>query len=207
MKDRFKELRKHLGLSQNQMAKEIHKTPGFISSIETGKSRMSAETLEELSEAFGVNLQWLQEGIGEMFLEGRDTPKAELKHIGERIYCIRAKEGLTQEEFGSRINRSKNQVYLVEAGKSSPSERFLWAVCDEFRISRQWLISGQGDMKDKAKDSEDVMDRIVDFLCEDSVAREVVLEAMDRDRTIWLKFDRLMHEEDQVKRTSAWNGN
>ena len=82
---RVKAIREHYGLPQPLFAKQINKTPGFISDIETGKSGVSEETISALSRAFGVNKEWLVSGAGEMGC-GVAADKA---GIGKRIKEIR----------------------------------------------------------------------------------------------------------------------
>ena len=194
MEERIRQLRKYLGLSQSQFAKGINKTSGFISLIETGRCGMSADTVSSLSEVYGVSEEWLLTGQGEMFEPGRELPKAELQQIGQRIKLIRTRKGLTQDRFAEKIGCSQNQVYLVESGKSIPTENFLLAASAAFKIDYQWLKCGVGAMDEVLDKKTEELNRITQLMKEDSVAREVVLEAMKHDRAIWLKIDRFLRE-------------
>lgn len=51
---RIKELRKHLGLSQEALAELANLDPTTLSNIENGKNYPSAETIEKLSIAFKI---------------------------------------------------------------------------------------------------------------------------------------------------------
>ena len=64
--ERVKIIRKHFGLSQAQFAQKINRSPGFISDIETGKSRVSEQTIKAICLFSGVNKEWLVSGAGEM---------------------------------------------------------------------------------------------------------------------------------------------
>ena len=48
MKDRFRAIRKHFGLTQEQFGKRISKTTGFILTLEAGKSGLSQSTIGNL---------------------------------------------------------------------------------------------------------------------------------------------------------------
>lgn len=63
---RLKELRKILGMSQVDFGNRLHVSHGSITAWENGapipKSRIVA-----ISQAFNVNEEWLEHGIGDMF--------------------------------------------------------------------------------------------------------------------------------------------
>ena len=80
--------------------------------------------------------------------------------IGGRVKEVRKEAGLTQAEFGARIGYHKNQVCNVEVGKSIPSDGFLAAVSREFKVSVDWLRTGDADERDP------VDDRLIEWLRE-----------------------------------------
>lgn len=67
--DRLKELRKALNIKQGDFAKRISTTQGHISDIENGRKGLSDRTIKLISYEFGVNEEWLKNGVGEMFEE------------------------------------------------------------------------------------------------------------------------------------------
>ena len=146
MKERIKEVRHYLGLTQEAFAVRINKTSGFISNVETGRCGMSDTVLKTVSSMFGVNYEWLKTGKGYMFVSGEEISAVDKEKMGERIKIVRKRSGLTQEEFADRIGFHKNQVHYVEVGKSYPSDDFLWKVSSRFNISIDWLKTGTGDM-------------------------------------------------------------
>ena len=193
MQNRTKELRKTLGLSQAQFAVRIGKTPGYISQVETGRCCMSEDTIQTVSEVMNVNEAWLRDGTGKMFSEGADKAAFDREGIGQRIRMLRNKLGYTSDQFASEVPCSRKQLYNVETGKTVPTEHFLKRVADAFSISYQWLFSGKGTMDEDGVTEE--ADRIRNYMIKDAVAREVVLEAMKKDRSIWLKIDRMLRED------------
>ena len=64
---RFKELRKELKFSQEEMGKIFNTTKSYISLVERDKSQLSAENYKKLALKYNVNLNWLIAGKGEMF--------------------------------------------------------------------------------------------------------------------------------------------
>ena len=163
-KDRVKELRKALGLTQAEFAKQIGKTAGFISAAEAGRTRFSQPTLEILQENLGVNPSWLQDGEGEMFLGKRPLILEDKDTVAERVKEVRKKAGLTQKEFASRIGFSLVQAHLVEHGKSHPSKKFLGRVAEEFAVDLEWLI---GNEEEEVRREENLLDdKLLVFLKE-----------------------------------------
>lgn len=66
MKDRIRELRKSLGMSQEVFAAELGATRGMIASYELGRVVPSDPMIELICTKFKVSKEWLLKGIGEM---------------------------------------------------------------------------------------------------------------------------------------------
>ena len=66
--ERIKELRNKLGLKQEDLAVSLELTKNYISLVETGKRKLSPQSVELLCTRYGVNREWLENGKGEMFL-------------------------------------------------------------------------------------------------------------------------------------------
>lgn len=158
MKDRIRSIRKHFALTQEQFANKIHRTSGFISNVENGKSGLSDTTIALICNEFSVREAWLREGSEPMFLPEKCTKIVDKGQIGTRIRELRLGKGISQAEFGERIGFHKNQVYNVENGKSIPSDEFLSAVSREFNVSYLWLRNGDSDERDP------VDDRLIEWL-------------------------------------------
>ena len=67
-------VRRFLGLSAEEFSRPMHIDSGeaFITRLETGFSRPSADILSLICEAWGINRSYLLTGTGEMFGESRD---------------------------------------------------------------------------------------------------------------------------------------
>jgi len=84
----------------------------------------------------------------------RET-SAELGSFGGRLKWLRQQRGLTLAEFGSRIKASRSYLSRLENGKNTrTSEQFLHIVCQNFRVSREWLLNGKGEVFDQAQASD-----------------------------------------------------
>lgn len=69
-----------------------------------------------------------------------------MSQMHERIRQLRRELGMTQAAFGSRIGVKGNTVTNYETGLRTPSEAVLVSLCREFRVSPEWLRSGEGEM-------------------------------------------------------------
>lgn len=69
MGERFKQLRKKLGLSQIEFAKRLGLTRGAISNIEAGKVQPKPLLIDLICSTFRANKEWLVSGTGPMLAE------------------------------------------------------------------------------------------------------------------------------------------
>lgn len=69
MNERLKELRKILGLTQQEMADKIGVKRNTIATYESGKVDPSSRTLADICKEFGVREEWLRTGEDPMLVE------------------------------------------------------------------------------------------------------------------------------------------
>ena len=72
MNDRIKELRRTLDLTQDEFGGRIGITKSSISTMESGRSNPSEQTLRSMCREFGASYLWLTTGEGPMFENGGD---------------------------------------------------------------------------------------------------------------------------------------
>lgn len=67
--------------------------------------------------------------------------------VYERIKYLR-KEVLhqTQEEFASAINVSRSNLGSIEIGRVSVTDRVLSDISEKYRINKEWLAEGTGEI-------------------------------------------------------------
>ena len=71
----LKKIRKHLGIKQEDFAKGLDITGGYLSEIETGKKKPSFNILNKLVDRYYVNISYLFTGKGSYFIQpGKDQP-------------------------------------------------------------------------------------------------------------------------------------
>ena len=71
MKDRFKELREALSLTQQKFADRLDISRNFVAQIEMGNKIPSERTIKDICREFKVNYEWLTDGTGEMFIQNK----------------------------------------------------------------------------------------------------------------------------------------
>lgn len=72
MKDRIKQLRQTLDLTQEEFGKRIGLVKSGISRIENGTTGTTEQTLRSMCREFGASYVWLTTGEGSMFENGGD---------------------------------------------------------------------------------------------------------------------------------------
>lgn len=60
--------------------------------------------------------------------------------IGDQIYEVRSRAGLTQEEFGRRLGISRAVVAQYERNRCCPSVDVVILICETFGVSGDWLL-------------------------------------------------------------------
>ena len=63
--DRIKAIMDEHGLNQTDLAKRLGTNPSSVSSWLSGRKNPSSQTITQICEAFGVNPEWLKDGIGD----------------------------------------------------------------------------------------------------------------------------------------------
>lgn len=67
MKERLKQIRKNLGLSQEEFGKKIGiESRAHISSLENGTRNITDRIIKDICREFDINEEWLRTGRGEM---------------------------------------------------------------------------------------------------------------------------------------------
>ncbi len=118
LKDRLLELRKYFDLTQKGFAETIGLSQGNYNRYEKGKVEPAYSVLNNISNKYNVNLNWLSNGIGPMFMEKpKDSnPKAEINADRLKQYIELGKSKLEDEQAKS-INSPSSVVSLPIVGE------------------------------------------------------------------------------------------
>ena len=82
--------------------------------------------------------------------------------ISDRLKTIRHEKGLTQEQLGVFIGRSKAFISAVEKGKAKLSEEQIKTLCSSLGVREGWLQNGTGPMTEKeaTRDRRSIGERV-----------------------------------------------
>lgn len=72
--------------------------------------------------------------------------------LGDNIKKLRIEKGLTQEELGKVLNKTKNNISQYETGKREPDNDTLSKLSDLFSVSVDYLLGRTDDLKPPAED-------------------------------------------------------
>ena len=91
---RIKKVRQILNKSQQDLANEMSVTKQAISNIETGKCAAGLNLLRKLLVDYGVNLNYLIGGIGNMFVADEEIKPSLKKEILKEVENMLAERGI-----------------------------------------------------------------------------------------------------------------
>ena len=66
--------------------------------------------------------------------------------IKDRIKQLRKELHMTQEGFGSSISLHRSTISSYENGRVVPPENVMDSICYTFKVNKDWLVNGEGDM-------------------------------------------------------------
>ena len=69
--------------------------------------------------------------------------------MNERLKELRLNQGLSQEEFGNKLNLSISTISKYEKGQRPINARTITQICNVFNVNESWLKNGTGDMYKK----------------------------------------------------------
>ena len=65
---------------------------------------------------------------------------------GERVKEVRKALGHTLERFGEPLGVKKGALSSIENGRNALTEQLAKAICREYNVSYEYLMSGEGEM-------------------------------------------------------------
>ena len=66
--------------------------------------------------------------------------------LGKRISILRKLLGLTQEEFGEKIGKTKTTISRYESGERNPDKTTIKMISEKFNVNPEWLLHGKGEI-------------------------------------------------------------
>ncbi len=124
MRERLKQLRKELGMTQSQLSERLGIGKAALSMIETGKASLSSRNFNILIHEFNVNPEWLDSGRGKMFnalpdINNKFTLKTDnaLPLQSVPLYSIEGTAGLVPLFAEHAENKPINHIHIPNLPK------------------------------------------------------------------------------------------
>ena len=99
------ELRTSLGLTQEEFAKKIRVSKGYITSLECSHRELNPRLIKLISDTFGASEQWLQSGKGTMITEPKTVSLDEVTALYSQLHPKLQKLVLEQLKVLLEMNR------------------------------------------------------------------------------------------------------
>ena len=84
--ERLIELRTALELTQEQFARKIRVSKGYITSLEKSHRDLNPRLLKLIADTFGANERWFQTGKGKMFTAPKDVNLEEVIDLYNQLH-------------------------------------------------------------------------------------------------------------------------
>ena len=75
--------------------------------------------------------------------------------LANRMKAVREALDLSQREFGEKLGVSRDVISNIEYGRVPPKKLLLQHMCQQYRINRHWLETGEGEMFDEGFEGQD----------------------------------------------------
>ncbi|MBR0289491.1 MAG: helix-turn-helix transcriptional regulator, partial [Selenomonadaceae bacterium] len=73
MNERIRELRKRKGLNQTEFGAKLGLSQRAVANMESEGGTVTERNFDAICKAFNVNPEWLRHGVGEIFMETRES--------------------------------------------------------------------------------------------------------------------------------------
>lgn len=96
--------------------------------------------------------------------------------ISDRIKAVRKTLGISQRDFCGGIYLSHSFYAKIETGKRNPNERVYELISNKYKVNKDWLITGKGDMFSETPPDVELL-QIMEIIKElDPVFRDCIIK-------------------------------
>ncbi|MCL2265429.1 MAG: helix-turn-helix domain-containing protein [Treponema sp.] len=94
----------------------------------------------------------------------------------ERIKAVRKALGISQRDFCEGIYLSHSFYAKIETGTRNPNERVYELISSKYKVNKNWLITGKGDMFNENPPDTELL-QIIEIIKElDPVFRDCIIK-------------------------------
>ena len=194
MKERIKELRTQLGMTQAQFAQNLGVDPATISKWEHS-GKIPDRKQKRIEELYGVNREWLVTGEGDLFFKGKPKDLSLEGNVNptvqDRLKMIRRLFRLSQKDLADRLGMCGVSIALWERDGIPANKQAL--VCETLGINLAWLRDGVGEMiaSDTPLQYESAREFAIRHDCDDTTAT-IFEQFMNLSKNDKQTFERLL---------------
>lgn len=167
--ERLKEFRKSMKMNQKQIADVLQVEQALISMVENSKAELAYWHVKKLKEIYKINPEWLEDGLGEMFLHSTGnvvadhepvyTPKLTKKRterIMEVVDALVAREGMANyEDFCERNGLYANYLYEFQGNRIKDPNKLVYdTLYKRYGVNLGYVFYDDNDMFAPGNDEE-----------------------------------------------------
>lgn len=98
-----------------------------------------------------------------------------MQSLGERLHYVRKQKGYSQEGLAKKIGVSRGVIYNIEQNKNDPQEIVVNALCDVLNVSKEWLVSGNGEIFNYSSSKNQILKELYDLAQDLSIEEQLYL--------------------------------
>lgn len=136
--EKLKNLRENNDLTQRQIALKLNVSKSTYNRWETGETFIPLKHLNNLCNFYNLSMDYI---VNLSNNKNYDNVKNEInkKIIGKRIFYLRKKFNLSQNDLAKLLNTSHSTISAYENGKTLILTVFAYSIATKFNISLDWL--------------------------------------------------------------------
>ena len=136
--EKLKNLRENNDLTQRQIALKLNVSKSTYNRWETGETFIPLKHLNNLCNFYNLSMDYI---VNLSNNKNYDNVKNEInkKIIGKRIFYLRKKFNLSQNDLAKLLNTSHSTISAYENGKTLILTGFAYSIATKFNVSLDWL--------------------------------------------------------------------
>lgn len=136
--EKLKNLRENNDLTQRQIALKLNVSKSTYNRWETGETFIPLKHLNNLCNFYNLSMDYI---VSLSNNKNYDNVKNEInkKIIGKRIFYLRKKFNLSQNDLAKLLNTSHSTISAYENGKTLILTVFAYSIATKFNVSLDWL--------------------------------------------------------------------
>ena len=136
--EKLKNLRENNDLTQRQIALKLNVSKSTYNRWETGETFIPLKHLNNLCNFYNLSMDYI---VNLSNNKNYDNVKNEInkKIIGKRIFYLRKKFNLSQNDLAKLLNTSHSTLSAYENGKTLILTVFAYSIATKFNVSLDWL--------------------------------------------------------------------